>query len=331
MKQRLPCFFATALRRAARAALSAAWPAAKGARAKPAHVHDLVTAYVRGAADGAAAANALARGALHGLPVGDARAVSAEFPSLTAATLPVWYGAVWDGLLAHWKGAAAAAARAGGDDPAAALDAHARVATAAADAAASLTSIARRHETAGGLHATAVKGVTSFVAGFLATLPLWRRAIPVAPASSVATLDRVTASLRKATRAAHVLLGEGKARRDPGLAAAAPAARRAMERVVVAVAALCGGGGAAGGAAAPGVVVGQLKHRDLQGRVVGSQLEGDSEEDEEAGASVGNSGEGGDGDEAAADSGHTSESDGAGPAPGAGAAADLYGGGSQSE
>jgi Fanconi anemia group D2 protein len=277
-----------ALRAAARGVLARAWP--PGAKAgKARHVgwkgrapalRECVAALVRGGGDPAAAASALARGPLAALPPGDASAISAEYPSLTAATLPAWCGAAWDGLLAAWRRSARAAADAGvaaGRASMAPADVEIHVATAvtAAEAGAALVTLARRHEASPALHAGAVRGTARLVTSFLTTLPFWRAHLATAPATGATALDRAARALQKATRGVHALLGEGKARRDPGLAAAAPAARRAMERLVVEVAALCGGAGG------PGAVVGTLKHRDLRGRVVSSQPQDSSSEEEE--------------------------------------------------
>ena len=303
---------------AATAAASSSATSTGGWKGRSAAARELVGCFLRGARDPCFAAASLARGALGAVPASSASSSSGEvmtvaqrhkpgveFPGLCPATLSTWYAAAFEGLQAAWKPAAAAAASAGvaaaraaaaaNATSAAAASAsaarpsppplpahaasHAATAASAAEAYSALMSLAKRHDRGGTLHAAALKGTTAFVGGLLRSMPFWRACVAASPAEGVAWFERVARLSQKGTRLAQAVIADGKARGDARLAAAAPAARKAMEALVVGATALVA---RAVGDANASFGVGNLKHRDVQGRVVSSQqaYESSSSEDE---------------------------------------------------
>jgi Fanconi anemia group D2 protein len=160
--------------------------------------------------------------------------------------------------------------------------------------------LAKRHDREGLLHAVALRGTTAFVGALLRSMPFWRGCVSASPAEGVAWFERVARLSQKGTRLAQAVIADGKARGDARLAAAAPSARKGMEALVVGATALVAR--AAGGANAS-FGVGNLKHRDVQGRVVSSQQayessssESESDEESESESENEDDGDGGDGE-----------------------------------
>jgi Fanconi anemia group D2 protein len=143
-------------------------------------------------------------------------------------------------------------------------------------------SLAKRHDREGALHAVALKGTAAFVASLLRSMPFWKGCVSACPVEGVAWFERVARLSQKGTRLAQAVIADGKARGDARLAAAAPSARKVMEALVVAATALVA---RAAGDAGASFGVGNLKHRDVQGRVVSSQQAYESSEEEESSSS----------------------------------------------
>ena len=293
-----------------------------GWKGRSAAAKELVACFLRGARDPCFAAASLARGALGAVPTSSASSSTGEvmsvaqrhspgveFPGLCPATLAMWYDAAFEGLQAAWKPAAASAAAAGvaaasahSRSVAAAANAnaaaaqpptlssllpahaaaHASTAASAAEAYSALMSLAKRHDREGALHAVALKGTAAFVASLLRSMPFWKGCVSACPVEGVAWFERVARLSQKGTRLAQAVIADGKARGDARLAAAAPSARKVMEALVVAATALVA---RAAGDAGASFGVGNLKHRDVQGRVVSSQQAYESSEEEESSSS----------------------------------------------
>eukprot|EP00775_Hariotina_reticulata_P013727 gene13727-13849_t len=152
---------------------------------------------------------------------------------------------------------------------------------------ANLFSLAKVHQTRNGLLGNAVKLGGSFIDGLLRAMPLWRALFHNGRDAQFLALIK---DVQKGTKVMQTICNEAKARRAAGaLLARAPAAKRSLERFLFEMMAFFNAAGAA-----QAFKVGTLKHRDLDGNVVGSQIcppeeegededdEGDEEEEEDA-------------------------------------------------
>eukprot|EP00899_Mesostigma_viride_P005633 jgi/Mesvir1/15070/Mv14717-RA.1 len=157
------------------------------------------------------------------------------------------------------------------------------------DVHANLVLLTKRHEKRGPILAAAVKFGGKFVDGFLkGIMPMLQgpRFLSVHEASVLQLLER----LQKGTRCVQTLCSEGKTRQLVSVAAKVPAVKRVMERFLFTVKALMHGSELAGA-----FQIANLKHKDLRGQVVASQVApSDSEEEGEEEEEDGEEGEEGD-------------------------------------
>jgi len=207
-----------------------------------------------------------------------ARRALESHPSLSSATLPVWYrvlheelGREWDGIVAEALALQRGRTRA---DPSK-VEALAQRSAGAVKACSRLVQIVKLHESKLAVQAAAVKHAGRFIELFMKSLAFWEDHWN----EHKERFTGMVKELQKGTRLLQVICCEGKSRKERVMVTKVPGLKRTLERFIFRMKAFFHGTDLVNN-----FWMGNLKHKNLRGEEVASQAEpgySDEEEGEE--------------------------------------------------
>lgn len=198
------------------------------------------------------------------------------YPSLTASTVGTWYRAAFEALQAHWDKVVEKAVAAAKGIEQCDEECVASIVAGCQQSASSfreLLEIMRCHNNRVAVLSQAVRAGGKFVDAFFKVLPFWSAVL----SEREDDFTRMVKDMQKGTRLLQAVCGEGKSGSILPLAAKVPLVKKSLERFVFLMKAFM-----TEAHGPKGFWFGQLKHRDISGKVVDSQLLPGNEDQESA-------------------------------------------------
>lgn len=219
--------------------------------------------------------------------------VLAGYTALNPKTLPAWYRGVWDALLRQYSSTVVPAV-ASYKESSARFGARAREqyvadSGACAQVMRALMVFVKQHEKVQSLLGTGIAGCGKFVDVLVGGLPLWKASWEVN--EHRAEFSKFLHKVQKGTRIAQWTCADGKARKLGNLAAKVPGVKKSIETLTYSIKEFAHSVGVG-----DGFRVQKIKHRNILGQEVASQLP-DKDESESDGGSGDEGGGGEDEDE----------------------------------
>ncbi|BDA41598.1 probable fanconi anemia group D2 protein homolog [Coccomyxa sp. Obi] len=195
-----------------------------------------------------------------------------EYAALTPTSLGTWYKALFETLLLKWESIAKCLSS---STAAVGMDGSVAEACQSSKIFAALMQVTKAH-TDKQVHMQAVRCGGRFVEVFMKLAKFWK-ALVQGDDQGAEQFTELAHDMQKGTRVMQILCSEAKCRKELGIVAKVPQVKKRLEQSIFLVKGLLQASGAV-----EAVQVGNLKHKDLSGRIVASQayVESSSEESE---------------------------------------------------